>query len=364
MNRHLCAILLALAPVWGAPAPKLLREIDLNRIMQGQAASAYHAKVFTIAISPDEKWVAVALRSEQAANPRQVLDDTRVILLPLLGPTDHPVQIVTPNLALARWSPASDSLLVETAPFPGPSVIRMYGINGDELWQHQFPGKASPSGFILGFLAPKLLLVNHPGENRKSTTLDTIGFNGQVIENWEPKKMLSTVATNTDRDLVAIAETGQKTRIVDFASKKVIRTVAFPSPHPMLIPQEVFADSGKAICAAAPRMVTECRSTDTGARIGRYHGPLGDEPIGASPHASRLVVNPLTILNGPRTYDERIVWDFREGKEIASWHPLSQQMPPPRAGLRPIFLASFDISATGRYEVEGADGRLRIFELP
>jgi hypothetical protein len=75
------------------------------------------------------------------------------------------------------------------------------------------------------------------------------------------------------------------------------------------------------------------------------------------------------VLGNNRTGRERfsggrVVWDFRSSAEVAAWAPAVQYLETDRNVRDVAQPAPAAISPSGRYVAEGADGMLRIYELP
>jgi hypothetical protein len=163
--------------------------------------------------------------------------------------------------------------------------------------------------------------------------------------------------------------------IVDPLSRKVIQRWSGDSA-----PGGNFADYGKAICRggdadAADRVPVTCWDVDTGRKIAEAATINGGDPMAAAQHASRIVASDyrrskiLFSSEYQEHFKERVVWDFRSGKEILSWHPAFQSWDfqlfiDPQRPLKHVNEPSrFAISPDGQYIVEGEGGALHLYKI-
>ena len=97
-----------------------------------------------------------------------------------------------------------------------------------------------------------------------------------------------------------------------------------------------FADSGKAICGGDQsggdekvKIPLQCLDVDTGKVIAEAQSISGGA-ISTSERASRVVSDDIARVKIPFSYEHgtiskrRVIWDFKTGKEVASWGPRTQ----------------------------------------
>jgi hypothetical protein len=148
--KYTAAMIVLLAfPLVSAPPPRLVREIDLNQIIQAKPDFTGFAN-FTF--SPDEKWLAVAVSANPLDYRRMIRNvapgpSASLLLVPLDGTAGQPVQIkpgVRPAGAPA-WSPDSAMVLVQgltrnpASPLPD-AIAKLWNLRGDELLRRHGPG--------------------------------------------------------------------------------------------------------------------------------------------------------------------------------------------------------------------------------
>jgi hypothetical protein len=124
-----------------APAPKLVREIDLNQILPVRPG---YTPITTYAFSPDEKWLAVTLAVRP--DPRSLRQNSgqsgsnRVLVVPVNGPAELRMQIdpgLSP-LGMPVRSPNSDAFFVQGLavntgnPHTG-GILKLWNLQGTEL---------------------------------------------------------------------------------------------------------------------------------------------------------------------------------------------------------------------------------------
>lgn len=387
-------IVLLAAPLVSAPAPKVIREIDLNQVIPARPDFAPFA---IVAFSPDENWVALAVGAHQIEHykPGGNIDPghSTLLLVPLNGTADKPVQIdpgLQPTANLA-WSPDSATVLVEGfARNPGnpPSLLpdgiaELWNLRGEEvlrLLRTPAPLVDGPPGGIFGFVDSKHLLARRIPVKGMPSAFETTDLQGQVVDTWTVPKHWTVADISPERGLLAIlTDQASKTLVVDSASKKVILSKANPSGNlgygfPLQASGgswQYFTERGKTLCSVGsvgkgnPQFdtTTECWAVDSGSKIARFDGFPGGAPAAASSDGSRLVLT--HELAFPIKGDEalvfsrgkRVVWDFRSGAEIAAWE-VPQTADPSHIADRVA------ISASGRYVAETRGALLRIYELP
>ena len=364
------------------PPPKLLREINLNQIIQERPGllPADHS-VRTLAFSPDEKWIAIAVglhRREGKFKPGDFPFESHVLILPLQDSPDHAIQL-DPGAVSSEgdlvWSPNSDALLVQVGSLFNGSA-NLYNLRGDALWKLDHP-KSKPwlAPWIVGFLDTEHLLAHHVLSNGSASGFDTMDLQGHVTDTWTTSKEWNGAVLNSDRHLLAVFSDQEQSKllIVDYSSKKVFPIKSDPTwlyrdGNRSWRISAYFAESGKTICtvgsAESRDTLPQCWDADSGRKFAEYKRFPGGLPAAASAHGSRIVLTQGWFI--PRKKDSekfsggRVVWDFRSGREVATLEAQGQS--PDKYGI--VHPAPIAISATGHYLAEGANGILRIYELP
>jgi len=368
-----------------APPPKLLREINLNQIIQERAGVLpSDDSVRAVVFSPDENWIAVAVGQhprEGKFNRGDIRFESHLLILPLQGSAGHPVQVDSGMLLGAgslAWSPKSDALVVQGMVNGG---AQLYDVRGSQLWKREHPGKqVLLEPWIVGFIDPDHLLAHHVPAKGEPDGFETLDLQGQVVDTWTASKQWRGGSINSDRHLLAIFSdfAQSKLLIIDYPSKKVMRIQSDPTwlyrdGNRSALATAYFAESGKTICtvgsAESHDMHAQCRDVDSGQKIAEYERFLGGAPAAASVQGSRIVLTQGWVLGNNRTGRERfsggrVVWDFRSSAEVAAWAPAVQYLETDRNVRDVAQPAPAAISPSGRYVAEGADGMLRIYELP
>jgi WD40 repeat protein len=132
----------------------------------------------------------------------------------------------------------------------------------------------------------------------------------------------------------------------------------------------LFADTGKALCGLAgteKHGTAHCWSVDTGKEIAATTGNNIHQPMRTALYAQRAVLSHygwgidfegFSARMG--SLKERIIWDFRTGRELASWTPKWQR---DGSAIVPREPYKFAISPDGNYVVEGGDGVLTLYKI-
>jgi hypothetical protein len=197
---------------------------------------------------------------------------------------------------------------------------------------------------------------------------------------WEVPEEWTIVDASTDRGLLSVSRTVQlpntkESLIVDPLSRKVIQRWA--GDH---APGGDFADYGNAICGgsdveAADRAPVTCWEVDTGRRIAEAPTANGGDPIATALHASRIVASDyrrrkiLFSYEYREIFKRRVVWDFRSGRELISWHPdfqswdLQLDINPSKPLDHISEPFRFALSPDGRYIAEGGNGMIRLYKI-
>ena len=158
---------------------------------------------------------------------------------------------------------------------------------------------------------------------------------------------------------------------MDYPTKSIVQD--WPEEGPFLEPH--FAEGGRTLCSVGSygrgARAAQCFDIESGNKIAEFSGFKGGIPGAVSTKGSRIVLTRIRFfpsLDGEsdmRSYKDRIVWDFRSDKQVAEWVPRTQSFEAP--GWRQDGEQRWGpnaISPAGHYLAEGANGVLRIYELP
>lgn len=391
------SVLALAAPPQEAPPPKL---IDVYRATSDPALpplpSGFFYTVHSFAFSPDAHWIAVALRPHAMQTSVSSIPgnlDSILLLLPLHPSDGRRVQIdpgppgfegAGPSEAVL-WSPDSQFVVVHANLETGHAAPKIrnlgtpkiYNLRGELVWT------GPQSGYLLGFIAPALLLARHPG---RLTGFDTIDIRTSAVTAWRAPRDWNFPAIDPERGLLAVLPDWQssKTLIVDAATGKVVRSLKNQNQATLLNvssygsspPEVYFAENGKTLCEAervgAFKSHPVCRDVDTGKTIAEFPGLDGGAPAGASARGSRMVLSKLHYLPGgiqsglrAETYSGWVVWDFRSGTEVAAGGPSTQQTAW-LGGIQGSGLpnSAVAISPLGNYVAEVLGDELYIYQIP
>jgi len=156
--------------------------------------------------------------------------------------------------------------------------------------------------------------------------------------------------------------------VIDARSKSELRRLSDPSFRGRVS----FAEKGVAICGITGRewkFRIGCFDVDTGSEIRRTKEFRYAEFRTAS-RAPRLIVSEYGRISGFIDFTwalgslhRRTVWDFRTGKEIASWRPKQQLIHGIGGGPPQEQPYAFAISADGEYVAEGGSGMLTLYKI-
>jgi hypothetical protein len=193
---------------------------------------------------------------------------------------------------------------------------------------------------------------------------------------WVPANDWDIYDTFAEQSLICIRQdthdgggTKRQVLVIDSASKKMVKQLPWPS----LVR---FADRGKAICGVGGtpwHLTVGCLNLDTGKELGTTKGWTALDLRTAS-RAPRVVLSEygrkldwfVDWFWYVGSLKKRVVWDFRTGKELVTWHPKSQTVflgdfPNAVVG-RPQPLR-FAISPDGEYVVEGGAGVVTLYTI-
>jgi hypothetical protein len=259
-----------------------------------------------------------------------------------------------------QWSP--DGLRV----FVGGSVLSVPG--------HQICMVPSLGGFV----SNGRVITDAAGDFNR---LLEFGPDCQALSIWEPGENWMIMDTSADKDLLLVSREmpilqrtyppSNETIVVRAADRSIVGR--WPSNQG---PTGQFADSGRAICGgddadAADRVPVHCWDSLTGKVIATAPTVNGGSPFAVATKATRMVASdyhryriPFTSEYGQRL-KQRVVWDFKSGKELASWEPEKQDYID-RSTKTPIKvsdMAKFAISPDGEFLLDGANGVVRLYKI-
>jgi hypothetical protein len=367
-----------------AGAPKLIREINLNKIIHepdGWIASSH--SVLDIEFSPDEQWLSAAVglhAREGASEPGQPRVLSSHVLIISLGNQLRPAVQIDPASPLSdrslRWSPTSELLFVNRR-----GGMMAFSIPGAQPWlEGRFDSRL---GLLEGFVDGEHGLADGTVRDplqalrlKEPLTLLTFDLLGRVVNTWTRPQYSSIEAVSPERHLLAMADEGDrgpaKRYLIDSRTKSTVRSWAKDGPFS----KQYFAEAGRTVCSVGTHgrqsQPAQCWDVDSGAKIAEFLDFPGGAPTSVSSQSSRLVLTHIRFFPGvdeesdKYSYKERILWDFRAGRSLAAWVPKSQVVETGLGTSHDNFRewGPFSISSSGRYLAEGSNGILRIFELP
>jgi hypothetical protein len=181
-----------------------------------------------------------------------------------------------------------------------------------------------------------------------------------------------------DRKVILVIQESGKAGLreflmVDPMSQEIIRRWPAEAVH-----GQQFADHGQAICSGSGvysggRIPVECFEAETGKKIGEAPTINGGLPMAVATKATRLVASDyrrkLSLTSDDlftAVLHRRVVWDFRIGKEIVSWHPLSQtyRLRSPEGQTKIVKEPwRFAISPDGNYIAEAGNAIVHLYRI-
>lgn len=363
----------------GAPRRglQLVWELNLNRYIRepkNLLGSSPHS-VLDLSFSPDETRIAldVGLHPTPISGRRRYQDDhaSHLLIVDISQPQvgvkqfDPGVFVLGQDAELQniRWSPKSD--FVALAGYPKRVIVRIDNGHVCEI--------VPPDVGLGGFLDDSRLLVY--GTGRKLTSFHIVDTECKLLNTWSTENEFGHMDTSPHLGLLAARQNVMDDR-VDFVviqarTKEIIQRWS----GEVMRGQVRFADSGKAICAASradstpERSPVICADAKTGTKIAEHPTVNGGGPFSAATQGSVLALSDYKFVRGiiedmnHVTLKPRVIWNFRTGRELASWKPgwQTSEDPVPRPGLKePV---PFALSPTGKYVAEGGDGVLRLYKV-
>jgi hypothetical protein len=204
----------------------------------------------------------------------------------------------------------------------------------------------------------------------------------KVVDTWASEEPWVIERFDTGRKLMAaykvirfnreVGGTEDEMFVVEFPSKTIIRRwPAGISGRGM-----AFAEGGRTVCLIASysrkHEAPQCWDLASGEMIAELSSVNGGGPDSVSSEGSRIVLSDYRYIRGitedsdMHQFRRRLIWDFRTGKEIASWVPDEQSFElQAKPGGPKIWkdLWQFSLSSSGKYLAEGGDAKLRLYQV-
>jgi hypothetical protein len=304
--------------------------------------------VFGLRFSPDGKRIALILGRSQTDESVVIVDaanpQTRTSLA--VNPKYRPYDLGS-SIAFS-WTATGHQLI-----FPG----MIANLEGTTCALPEAP--ASPGPQLIGRgVAVRLF---------QPSRLAFLDFGCREVQTWEFSVQSELLATSPERGLVftrrhTLGGQAAGAKILEADSQKVVREFSWSG-------EAVFAENGKRLCTIGGydwHQTVDCIDVDSGQQVGMTKG-WTHVALRAASQSSRIV-----ITNYGRKIDfvdwrwalgslqKRVVWDFESGRELVSWRPKVQNLPPKGYFLDPYV---FDISPDGQYIVEGGDGAITLYKI-
>jgi len=202
-----------------------------------------------------------------------------------------------------------------------------------------------------------------------ASTILSFDSNCNLLESWPIKGLWERFDGSADNHLLALSNNIPKNTevlVVDPLRKKLIRQWPMADTNGTW---PVFADRGRAVCAndgTGKHGAAHCWDVVGDREISKTTSRNFHGRIGAALDAPRVVLSSYGwrfefegFYTAVGSLEERVVWDFRTGKEIASWKARYQN-PDHSQILEPYPVA---ISPDGTMVAEGGLGLLTLFKV-
>lgn len=348
-----------------------------------------------LSFSPDETRLAVSVGLHEGEKNHT----SHLVVFTVDDPTRSLRQIETGNYSTPRylsehdalsWSERGDHLIVRGSP-------RTRVVN---LREHT---QCVPPGDINGFVGDQMIGKRggfgfnprgvHPSQWK--SRLEWFGPDCQAAASWEIDENWVLKETIPGRGLVRLSRyltlfreaepelaAREELIVLDANTRKVLRRWPlgnFKAPHLRL------AEGGKSLCggtiAQSSRSNVELRCWDltTGTLIAEHPRVKGGVPFSVTPEATlvaafdwdKIPTTPKIKIPEDLAGMRIVIWDFRAGRDLASWKPALQKMQYTRWKGMPmeIFIEILDdpfvfaLSPKGRYLAEGGDDVIRLYAI-
>ncbi len=361
------------------PGLRLVWEINLNDRIEELAAStgASPHSVLDISFSPNDEYIAASFgihSSSPAPRPGSQDYFSHIVIVPTKNP-EQGFRQVDPGVlvleGLLSWSPRSTRLLLK-------GYHKYLQINADGPASRFEELSCRPPGIVEGYLDERRFLTfSLPEDSLRSPrpAIRTLSIfdsrDCRLLDQWSPSEGWYITDLEPRRGVAAAYHMLGRTRedfVFDLDSKRIVQR------WQNNFDEKFFAETGRSLCAITmywrdhPGPV--CWDIATGKIIAALPEINGGLPASVARYSSRILLSDVKVFRGiTEEYDmhqfrRRVIWDFRTGKEVASWIPATQSEEmihhAPKADAA---LSAVALSPSGRYVAEGANGVLRLYEV-
>lgn len=353
----------------GARGLRKVWDLDLTRwLIENQVIHKKGLPVFALRFSPDGKRLAVVADEYLRDGDFK----SRLLIVQVGHPQETPVhfeidaginenEIEGPSPAF-EWSPSGDIISAAQALINISRGTQCKILNFGALVTDQMG---------VSFDTPYTFSKGEP------TRINLFDFNCRATGTWEVQEKWVLEEVSQDRSVLLVgrlhgSEGIDNFLLVDPTLQKVIHRWPARPVH-----GRQFAERGKVLCNASEvdvggKVPVECFDVETGAKIAEAPTINGGSPMQTATKASRLIASDyrrrLDITSDnllTATLRRRVVWDFRSGKELCSWHPKWQEYGA-RFTNEPKLVRDpfrFAISPDGNYIVEGGNAILHLYKI-
>ena len=319
--------------------------LDLRKALKkGGIALPPDTPILRLRFSPDGRRIAVLVPAETGKTNQLLVIDAET---PEVAIRPFDVGASTNDLS---WEPSGDRILASG------SVVRL--ADGRSC-QAKIGEEYTHGG---GFLADNLIITEEG--NYLATSFAFLDSSCQKIDSWDVPRDWHLKQTVGSRILVQVSPRWFRAfDVLPAGSRKEVLDKEGT--------RAVFAEDGKTLCTfdwtqKLRRFETTCWEADTGKQIARLPPEYMMLSV-SSMSASRILLERflsipwfITLTEDDTTLPwKMLVWDFRSGREVASWAPHGQK----GTLTRPKEPFVYDISSDGNYIVEGGNGIIRLYKI-